>query len=151
MRIARTVAVLRARIGRPLVTSLHGGDVLWTTSRAPGGREAVERVLALDGVPQPVEVHGVSASEQTPRVDELRARHLIEKAPARAAVLSREIRKHVRCADRNTEREIERTKVLFEEYVEHACGENSPHGASLDDERDAAGLARDHRLAFWRA
>ena len=39
-------AVLRARIGRPLVTSLHGGDVLWTTSRAPGGREAVEQVLA---------------------------------------------------------------------------------------------------------
>jgi glycosyltransferase involved in cell wall biosynthesis len=39
-------AVLRARIGRPLVTSLHGGDVLWTTSRAPGGRAAVERVLA---------------------------------------------------------------------------------------------------------
>jgi glycosyltransferase involved in cell wall biosynthesis len=39
-------AVLRARIGLPLVTSLHGGDVLWTTSRAPGGRDAVERVLA---------------------------------------------------------------------------------------------------------
>jgi glycosyltransferase involved in cell wall biosynthesis len=38
-------AVLRARVGVPLVTSLHGGDVLWTTSRAPGGREAVERVL----------------------------------------------------------------------------------------------------------
>ncbi len=39
-------AVLRARIGTPLVTSLHGGDVLWTTSRVPGGREVVERVLA---------------------------------------------------------------------------------------------------------
>jgi glycosyltransferase involved in cell wall biosynthesis len=39
-------AVLRARTGLPLVTSLHGGDVLWTTARVPGGREAVERVLA---------------------------------------------------------------------------------------------------------
>ncbi len=38
-------AVARARIGLPLVTSVHGGDVLWTTSRVPGGREAVERVL----------------------------------------------------------------------------------------------------------
>jgi glycosyltransferase involved in cell wall biosynthesis len=39
-------AVLRAKTGLPLVTSLHGGDVLWTTSRVPGGRAAVERVLA---------------------------------------------------------------------------------------------------------
>ena len=29
----------------PLVTSVHGGDVLWTNSRVPGGRAAVERVL----------------------------------------------------------------------------------------------------------
>jgi len=39
-------AVLRAQLGLPLVTSLHGGDVLWTTSRAPGGREVVEHALA---------------------------------------------------------------------------------------------------------
>jgi teichuronic acid biosynthesis glycosyltransferase TuaC len=38
-------AVLRAGLGVPLVVSVHGGDVLWTTSRVPGGREAVERVL----------------------------------------------------------------------------------------------------------
>jgi glycosyltransferase involved in cell wall biosynthesis len=38
-------AVLRAGLELPLVVSLHGGDVLWTSSRVPGGREAVERVL----------------------------------------------------------------------------------------------------------
>ena len=38
-------AVLRCGLDPPLVTSVHGGDVLWTTSRVAGGREAVERVL----------------------------------------------------------------------------------------------------------
>jgi glycosyltransferase involved in cell wall biosynthesis len=38
-------AVLRTGLRVPLVVSVHGGDVLWTTSRVPGGREAVERVL----------------------------------------------------------------------------------------------------------
>jgi teichuronic acid biosynthesis glycosyltransferase TuaC len=38
-------AVLRSAIGVPLVVSVHGGDVLWTSSHAPGGREAVARVL----------------------------------------------------------------------------------------------------------
>jgi len=38
-------AVLRTGIGLPLVVSVHGGDVLWTNSRVPGGREAVEHVL----------------------------------------------------------------------------------------------------------
>jgi teichuronic acid biosynthesis glycosyltransferase TuaC len=38
-------AVLRAGAGLALVVSVHGGDVLWTTSRVPGGRAAVERVL----------------------------------------------------------------------------------------------------------
>ena len=38
-------AVLRAAPELPLVVSVHGGDVLWTSSRVPGGREAVERVL----------------------------------------------------------------------------------------------------------
>jgi teichuronic acid biosynthesis glycosyltransferase TuaC len=37
-------AVLRAHTGLPLVTSVHGGDVLWTSSRVPHGRETVERV-----------------------------------------------------------------------------------------------------------
>ncbi|HEY7967436.1 MAG TPA: glycosyltransferase [Solirubrobacteraceae bacterium] len=39
-------AVLRAGIDAPLVVSVHGGDVLWTSSHVPGGREAVERGLA---------------------------------------------------------------------------------------------------------
>jgi glycosyltransferase involved in cell wall biosynthesis len=46
-------AVLRAvrpRPGRqtapPLVVSVHGGDVLWTSSRVPGGAEAVGQTLA---------------------------------------------------------------------------------------------------------
>jgi glycosyltransferase involved in cell wall biosynthesis len=38
-------AVLRAAASAPLVVSLHGGDVLWTSSRVPGGREAVECAL----------------------------------------------------------------------------------------------------------
>jgi len=39
-------AVLRAGVDAPLVVSVHGGDVLWTTSRVPGGREHVERVFS---------------------------------------------------------------------------------------------------------
>jgi glycosyltransferase involved in cell wall biosynthesis len=39
-------AVLRAGVDAPLVVSVHGGDVLWTSSRVPGGREAVERGLS---------------------------------------------------------------------------------------------------------
>jgi teichuronic acid biosynthesis glycosyltransferase TuaC len=38
-------AVLRAGVELPLVVSVHGGDVLWTTARVPGGRVAVERVF----------------------------------------------------------------------------------------------------------
>jgi glycosyltransferase involved in cell wall biosynthesis len=38
-------ATLRAGSALPLVVSVHGGDVLWTSSRVAGGREAVERVL----------------------------------------------------------------------------------------------------------
>lgn len=40
-------AALRARpdAATPLVVSIHGSDVLWTTERVPGGRNAVERVL----------------------------------------------------------------------------------------------------------
>jgi glycosyltransferase involved in cell wall biosynthesis len=34
-------AVLRARIGAPVVVSVHGGDVLFTAHRAPGGARAV--------------------------------------------------------------------------------------------------------------
>jgi glycosyltransferase involved in cell wall biosynthesis len=39
-------AVLRARTGLPVLVSVHGGDVLWTTDRVPGGRAAVERALS---------------------------------------------------------------------------------------------------------
>jgi glycosyltransferase involved in cell wall biosynthesis len=39
-------AVGRTRLGRPLVVSVHGGDVLWTSTRAPGGAQAVRRTLA---------------------------------------------------------------------------------------------------------
>lgn len=38
-------AVMRAGLDAPLVVSVHGGDVLWTSSRVRGGREAVARVL----------------------------------------------------------------------------------------------------------
>jgi len=36
---------MRCGLGIPLVTSVHGGDVLWTNSRVPGAAAAVERVL----------------------------------------------------------------------------------------------------------
>ena len=38
-------AALRAGGGYALVVSVHGGDVLWTSSRVPSGRAVVERVL----------------------------------------------------------------------------------------------------------
>ncbi|MGI8803051.1 MAG: glycosyltransferase, partial [Solirubrobacteraceae bacterium] len=38
-------AVLRARVRAPLVVSVHGGDVLWTSTRVPGGAAAVGRAL----------------------------------------------------------------------------------------------------------
>jgi glycosyltransferase involved in cell wall biosynthesis len=40
-------AVLRGRRARtPVVVSVHGGDVLWTSARVPGGEAAVRRTLA---------------------------------------------------------------------------------------------------------
>ena len=39
-------AVLRARLQAPLIVSVHGGDVLWTATRARGGEQAVRRTLA---------------------------------------------------------------------------------------------------------
>ena len=38
-------AARRARLGVPLVVSVHGGDVLYTAPRTQAGREAVERNL----------------------------------------------------------------------------------------------------------
>ena len=43
-------AALRAGAGVPLVTSVHGGDVLWTSDRVPGGRAAVARVLSASAL-----------------------------------------------------------------------------------------------------
>lgn len=40
-------AVLRAVPGRPLIVSVHGGDVLWTVDRVPRGAEVVSRTLRL--------------------------------------------------------------------------------------------------------
>ena len=39
-------AVRRARVSRPLVVSIHGGDVLYTAERSTAGARAVERALA---------------------------------------------------------------------------------------------------------
>jgi teichuronic acid biosynthesis glycosyltransferase TuaC len=43
-------AVRRAHIAVPLVVSVHGGDVLYTASRIPGGQRAVRRALAAADV-----------------------------------------------------------------------------------------------------
>jgi glycosyltransferase involved in cell wall biosynthesis len=39
-------AVLRVRLSTPRVVSVHGGDVLWTSSRVPGGAATVRRTLS---------------------------------------------------------------------------------------------------------
>jgi teichuronic acid biosynthesis glycosyltransferase TuaC len=39
-------AILRARLGLPLVVSVHGGDVLWTVASVPRGAVTVSRTLA---------------------------------------------------------------------------------------------------------
>jgi glycosyltransferase involved in cell wall biosynthesis len=39
-------AVVRARLGAPLVVSVHGGDVLWTARHSERGRDAVTRALS---------------------------------------------------------------------------------------------------------
>ncbi len=44
-RAMRDVPLARAGCGVPLVVSVHGGDVLYTAARQPGGREAVTRGL----------------------------------------------------------------------------------------------------------
>jgi glycosyltransferase involved in cell wall biosynthesis len=63
-------AVLRTGGGLPLVVSVHGGDVLWTSSRAPRGRAAVERVFRASrlviansaGIERLVREHGAPRS-----------------------------------------------------------------------------------------
>jgi teichuronic acid biosynthesis glycosyltransferase TuaC len=40
-------ATLKTRLGVPVVVSVHGGDVLYTASRVPDGREAVSRTLGM--------------------------------------------------------------------------------------------------------
>jgi len=42
--------VLRAGVDVPLVVSVHGGDVLWTSSRVPAGRETVARVFGASAL-----------------------------------------------------------------------------------------------------
>jgi teichuronic acid biosynthesis glycosyltransferase TuaC len=63
-------SALRASPRTPLVISVHGGDVLYTAPRAPGGREAVRRtfgkarlVLAnSQGIAELARAHGASAT-----------------------------------------------------------------------------------------
>jgi glycosyltransferase involved in cell wall biosynthesis len=75
-------AVLRAQLGLPLVTSLHGGDVLWTTSRAPGGREVVERVLAASRLVL-ANSAGIEALAREHGARDTRVLHLGTDLPAR--------------------------------------------------------------------
>ena len=80
--------------GAPLVVSVHGGDVLWTSSRVPGGRAAVERVLgaASAGARQQRRDRGARAR---PRRAATRVVHLGTDVPAAARGASRS-----RCRDR---------------------------------------------------
>ncbi len=63
-------AALRASRKTPVVISLHGGDVLYTAQRAPGGREAVTRTLAKarlvlansQGIAELARAHGAHAT-----------------------------------------------------------------------------------------
>src|ERR1019366_9334259 len=109
---------------------------------ARGRCPAVERVFTLDGVPQPVEVERVAAAHAAPRIDELGARHLAEKAAPRPPVLAGKEREEVRRAHRDADREVEGAEALLEEDVEHPGREDAAHGAALDDEPDLATVGR---------
>jgi glycosyltransferase involved in cell wall biosynthesis len=78
-------AVLRAQVELPLVTSLHGGDVLWTTSRVPGGLGAVERVLAASRLVL-ANSAGIERLAREHGAQEVRVVHLGTDLPARSAL-----------------------------------------------------------------
>ena len=61
----------------------------------------------------------------------------------------REVREDVRGADRDAEGHVERAEALLEEDVERAGREDAAHGAALDDEGHASGLAGNHGPRFF--
>jgi teichuronic acid biosynthesis glycosyltransferase TuaC len=82
-------AVMRCDLRSPLVVSVHGGDVLWTPSHIPGGREAVERVLSSarlvlansHGIERLARLHGARKSRVVHLGTDLPAR-VPQRAPA---------------------------------------------------------------------
>jgi glycosyltransferase involved in cell wall biosynthesis len=82
-------AVLRARLRMPLVVSVHGGDVLYTAARIPGGREAVARglggarlVLAnSQGIAELARVHGARDTRVVHLGADLPAQSSVRAAP----------------------------------------------------------------------
>ncbi len=74
-------AARRARMAAPLIVSVHGGDVLYTANRSPGGAEAVARTLGAarlvlansEGIAELARAHGAG---------ETRVVHLGAELPA---------------------------------------------------------------------
>ncbi len=80
-------AARRARLGVPLVVSVHGGDVLYTAPRSDAGREAVERGL---GAARTVlaNSHGIAELAGAHGARDVRVVHLGADLPARGRGIS---------------------------------------------------------------
>jgi teichuronic acid biosynthesis glycosyltransferase TuaC len=77
-------AVRRARVGTPLVVSVHGGDVLYTAPRIPGGREAVARGLEAARLVL-ANSQGIAELARTHGARETRVVHLGADLPAQTS------------------------------------------------------------------
>jgi glycosyltransferase involved in cell wall biosynthesis len=82
-------AALRAAVGAPLVVSVHGGDVLWTSSRVPAGRETVAGVFGRCALVL-ANSRGIEALAREHGAQDTRVVHLGADVPAAAAALDAE-------------------------------------------------------------
>jgi glycosyltransferase involved in cell wall biosynthesis len=74
-------AVLRARVDRPLVVSVHGSDVLFTVPRVPGGAPAVRGALEAARLTL-ANSHGIADLARAAGAREARVLHLGTDVPA---------------------------------------------------------------------
>lgn len=78
-------AVRRARLTMPLVVSVHGGDVLYTATRIPGGHEAVARGLGAAALVL-ANSQGIADLARAHGARETRVLHLGADLPAQSSV-----------------------------------------------------------------
>jgi teichuronic acid biosynthesis glycosyltransferase TuaC len=74
-------AVRRARLARPLVVSVHGGDVLYTATRGDGGARAVARGLGAARLVL-ANSHGIAELARSHGAGETRVVHLGTELPS---------------------------------------------------------------------